>query len=760
MNIKTTGILVLLGVTLLIQPLAIGQASANEFVSNSELVVSVQTDGISSEMHISISNESNESITFLSWGTPFESELLADVFELSTTTKGWPLENRASYIGYQVKRGEPDASAYITLEPGNTLTRKIDLEQSYAVAQSGSYQVKYKQDLLLTESALSSTTNSRQRGVLQKVARHKVASVTAATSVTLRPGVLNTPRFVQPEYSGCSALQQSNIESVMGTSESLVDDVYQRLSGFSPDDLNASPRYRTWFGAYSVARHNTVMSTFSNMVDAFDDEQMTFDCRCLRDNRDVLFGYIRRDRPWIVNLCPLYFDREEEQVTTIIHELTHFNEIGPIDDHVYGTGPSQLLATNQPDLAVDNADNYGYFIANNVPPLQLDPVEGQMQDPEEVEPGTTPVDTLFEFEELAAGQSVSGELEESFANFFVISGATEFELETLEGDADLYIFADSALENQVCSSELTTAIDFCVVDTPRTLFVVVSGYEASRYTFSTTGFETDNNLISLVAGEAVTGSLVEGDSSYYVVSNVESITLESLTGDADLYVFDSEDLSADSLICESFLFTSESPRDNCRVPENVRVYIRVYGFEDSEFTLVASDGESLQEDESQITTLLAGETFSGSVATEEFSVFAVDGGGRLDLVSQSGDADLFVFLVPDFEDPVCVSEEFSADSSLDSCDMVEGSYGVAVYGYAAANFTLTFESDDDEPFNDEVPVTVTTNPMQTTAGSIDGSGSSGGSGGGGGSAGRLLLALMLVLRLLRVPARNGIRLCQ
>ena len=747
-------IMVFLAAGLMLSAIASSWSSANEFVSgNSNLVVSVDAQGADSEMVISIKNDSNQSISFLSWGTPFESELQADVFNVTTTSKGWPLENRASYIGYKVKRGEPDASAYITLEPGAILTRRIDLAQSYAATSRGSYKVEYQQDLLLSESGGIPANDSTPRSGLSKTATHKVASVAAATTVTMIPVAQDTTRFIQPAYSGCSASQQSTIESSLGSSESLLDDTFERLSGFSADDLNASPRYRTWFGAYSASRHNRVMSTFSNMVDAFDEELMTFDCRCIRDNRDVLFGYIRRDMPWLVNVCPLFFDKEEEQVTTIVHELAHFNEIGPIDDHVYGTGPSQLLATNQPNLAIDNADNYGYFIANNVPPLALDPVEGGIDIPDETpEPGTSPVAAEFEFVQLTVGQSISGDVAESTADFFVVSGVTEFELETLQGDADLYIFTDSSLQNQICVSELITAIDSCVIDRPQTLFVVVFGFESSSYTFSTSGFETENNLINLVAGESVGGLLLEGDSSYYVVSDVESITLESLSGDADLYVFDSENLDADSLICESFLFTSESAVDNCRVPEDARVFIRVYGYVDSEFTLVASKGDSLQ-GESQITTLALGETFEGSVAVDEFVVFSVEGAGQLDLVSGSGDADLIVFLQPDFENPYCISEEFSQTSALDSCELEQGVYGVAVYGFSASDFSLTFASRDGEPVN------VTTNPPLVDS-LVDSGDTGGGGGGGGGSAGWLLLVVLLAFRYVLSPVSGTKRLHQ
>jgi len=46
---------------------------------------------------------------------------------------------------------------------------------------------------------------------------------------------------------------------------------------------------------------------------------------------------------------------------TLIHELSHFDDICGTRDHAYGTNNCRALARNNPAQAVNNADNYEYY---------------------------------------------------------------------------------------------------------------------------------------------------------------------------------------------------------------------------------------------------------------------------------------------------------------------------------------------------------------------------------------------------------------
>jgi len=424
------------------------------------------------------------------------------------------------------------------------------------------------------------------------------------------------------------------------------------------------------------------------MEDAFDQESMTFDCQCVLTNRNSIFGFIRRDEPFRINICPLFFSIENERVVTMVHELTHFNEIGPTVDFAYGPGPSQQLATTDPNAAVSNADNYGYFVANNVPEL---PLTGSAD-------GALAENSNFDFEPLDIVGSRSGQLDEGALDLFVVAGVTSISLETVSGDADLFVFADAGLTRLICSSESVSSPDTCDVNTPRALFIAVLGFNDSSYVLSTTGPSLDQPVTTIDPEELVTASIERSGSDFYTVTGVQTIVLDSLSGDADLYVYGSADFDFRSLVCESFRDSNNTIRDLCRVPPESTLYVRVFGFADSEYTLMASQG-TLNSGNGNlgVASISSGETISALVEEGDVELYTVTGPGRLDLLSQSGDADLYIFADGQLDEAVCESELFSAESTLDSCEIETGGFVVAVLGFTASNFLLSMSSDQDVP---------------------------------------------------------------
>jgi hypothetical protein len=63
---------------------------------------------------------------------------------------------------------------------------------------------------------------------------------------------------------------------------------------------------------------------------------------------------------FIVATDPQY---PEEPLNTFAHEMSHFKNTANTFDHEYGQNFSQVIAASNPIEALDNADNYGYFVA-------------------------------------------------------------------------------------------------------------------------------------------------------------------------------------------------------------------------------------------------------------------------------------------------------------------------------------------------------------------------------------------------------------
>ncbi|MEM7259841.1 MAG: hypothetical protein AAF404_20900, partial [Pseudomonadota bacterium] len=76
----------------------------------------------------------------------------------------------------------------------------------------------------------------------------------------------------------------------------------------------------------------------------------------------------------------------------------------------------------------------------------------------------------------------------------------------------------------------------------------------------------------------------------YRATNGNTATLTSISGDADLLVFSSDNISIDTLLCSSQ--ASGSALDVCSYNDSDgEVYLGVYGFSATDYSLVISQGD-------------------------------------------------------------------------------------------------------------------------------------------------------------------------
>jgi len=47
---------------------------------------------------------------------------------------------------------------------------------------------------------------------------------------------------------------------------------------------------------------------------------------------------------------------------TLAHEISHYKSVGNTEDHVYGQVGATSLAKKDSDKAINNADNFQYFV--------------------------------------------------------------------------------------------------------------------------------------------------------------------------------------------------------------------------------------------------------------------------------------------------------------------------------------------------------------------------------------------------------------
>lgn len=197
---------------------------------------------------------------------------------------------------------------------------------------------------------------------------------------------------------------------------------------------------------------------------------------------------------------------------------------------------------------------------------------------------------------LAVDTQLSGSVDVKASIMFQVDGATDVELTTLNGDADLLVYNDRDFSNrsQLCTSQAVTPIDFCPAAVGTT-WIQVYGYAASDFTLRVSG---GGELTAAVTTElltldtAVNRQLDAEQARIFRIDSGRQINLDSQSGNPDLYIFSSVDFSVDTLLCQSRLSGS---LDSCPIDTGeAAIYAMVYAAQPAEFSIVANNDTTVQ----------------------------------------------------------------------------------------------------------------------------------------------------------------------
>lgn len=293
-------------------------------------------------VELTYTNDSDRPVRLLTWGESAADLLEDDLF--AVTVDG----ARAAYIGPHYKRPAPRDADYVTLAPGDSLTRTADLSDLYDLTRTGSYDIRYAD----AHATLAAT-----------LASNPVALQIAGRARPRRDADL-APRSGPLAYNKCTTGQQSDIVAAVAASSSMANDAATYLAG----PASGTPRYTQWFGAFSSNNWNTAKAHYAAIKDALDSKPLTVDCGC----KKPYYAYVYPDSPYKIYVCKAFWSAPvsgtDSRGGTLIHELSHFTVVAGTDDHVYGQSGAASLAASNPTDALDNADNHEYF-AENTPAL-------------------------------------------------------------------------------------------------------------------------------------------------------------------------------------------------------------------------------------------------------------------------------------------------------------------------------------------------------------------------------------------------------
>ena len=296
---------------------------------------------------VTLRNDGPRAARLLKWHTPAEDveEALFDV-----TVDG----EAVAFLGPHYKRPAPQEADYLTLAPGESLTRTVALSDFYDLSRTGSYRVSYAAQPHGAVAAFHSNAVEVWAEGRANVLREAAAA----------PGGTTTLGAVT--FSGrCDATQQSTLLQALNAASTMANGANTYLAG-TP---SGTPRYTTWFGAFSSSGWNTAKTHFVAIKDALDTKPITIDCGC----KKTYYAYVYPAQPYKIYVCKAFWSAPltgtDSKGGTLIHELSHFNAVAGTDDYVYGQSGAKSLAISNPTQALGNADNHEYF-AENTPFLQ------------------------------------------------------------------------------------------------------------------------------------------------------------------------------------------------------------------------------------------------------------------------------------------------------------------------------------------------------------------------------------------------------
>ena len=309
---------------------------------------------------IVMTNTSDKDIRVLTWNTPLEKNLNADIFTIKNN------KSTINYVGVLVKRGKPTEEDYLLFKGGEKRAVTVDLPTYYQMEKEGSYTVTY-------HGSFKQKTPSKNKTTSKERLKTSQPSVTISFTPTQKK-VVSYSQKVSANFNICT---QSEIDILNNAHDASI--VIARDASDTMDSAEANTwgeRYNTWFGAADNTRQNTVKTHFNNIYNALENEQVTFDCNCSAVAKpDETYAYVYPNQHYTIHLCGAFWRAEltgtDSQAGTIVHETSHFTVVAGTDDHVYGQAGAKELAISAPENAIQNADSHEFF-AENTPALTMD----------------------------------------------------------------------------------------------------------------------------------------------------------------------------------------------------------------------------------------------------------------------------------------------------------------------------------------------------------------------------------------------------
>ncbi|MCI5123016.1 MAG: hypothetical protein D3925_00695 [Candidatus Electrothrix sp. AR5] len=260
------------------------------------------------------------------------------------------------YRGALVNRIEdltPDTLHIIN--SGQVIERKVNLLEGYNINTPGIYTVQYKEQHIIghTHSELFVSESKPIEIVVEKPQPYNMLHRTKKKDP------------VQP----CSSEKLKKVRTAQNQAISITSMVNKTLQGLKPENDSI---WVKWFGQYNNTRVKRTKRIYGAAEDKLEkrtkSKKINLSCGGLKCNKgDYAYTYTGGLGNNIY-LCSEFWKANRGSWNSpggvILHEVTHFDQVGPTHDYEYGVKKCKNLAKTSPLKASWNADNYQYYGEN------------------------------------------------------------------------------------------------------------------------------------------------------------------------------------------------------------------------------------------------------------------------------------------------------------------------------------------------------------------------------------------------------------
>ena len=177
------------------------------------------------------------------------------------------------------------------------------------------------------------------------------------TFVPLPP--MSAPRAGKSDFTKDETKQ---IEQALKDQKKQLEDKKAALEKW--DDA-AKKDFKKWFGTTDEAKRNEIKNRIDKLIKLNGEYSVNNFKHADVTSVDV-YAYVYPNDDKTIYLGDHFWNAPATGTNskggTMNHEMSHFDSISGTHDHVYGTDDAEDLATSDPESALENADNFEYYL--------------------------------------------------------------------------------------------------------------------------------------------------------------------------------------------------------------------------------------------------------------------------------------------------------------------------------------------------------------------------------------------------------------